>query len=204
MVRQRKIAILLTIASCVWSGVVLSAGAARGADPNKPANSVEAEFEKASKEALELLQRDAARAHADWIIVATAAAGKWQFTTVSMRKGVALPKPDERTPGKPEHHPPLTDIVVPQGARVIVDVTSNDDIYPFVVPGLAIDRSALPGRLESVPIDTTKPGFYPSTCASPCSARAKDMMFAIHVVDIVTFKRWLVARDAASTNTKKQ
>ena len=76
-------------------------------------------------------------------------------------------------------------------------MTSNDDIHPFVVPGLGIKAEALPGRIEQVAIDTTKLGVYAAACAAPCEPQNKAMNFTVHIVDMVTFKYWLAAKYAA-------
>jgi heme/copper-type cytochrome/quinol oxidase subunit 2 len=148
-----------------------------------------------AEEALELLQRDAAKKRPDFIVVSTAGSLRWEFSVMSTKKVLALANPSEYA-SLPL--PPLEDIVLPQRASVEAYLTSNTDMHGFVVSGLGIDRTAIPGRLEQVPIDTAKLGVFPSTCADPCTVIAKAMTFTIHIVDMFTFHRWMAAKEAAA------
>jgi heme/copper-type cytochrome/quinol oxidase subunit 2 len=203
MTSQRKIAILLTLA-CILSGWIALAEmvSVTTAVANDPAardtihdKALERDLDNASKEALDLLQRDAAQPRADWVIVATAGAVTWDFKLFNLA-GRKFPAPQvvKPEPGRP----PLSDIVVPRGARVVVDVTSNGDIQPFIVPGLAIDKTAIPGRLHRIDIDTSKTGMFPSACADPCTAQATGMAFAIRVVSMTVFLDWYAAKAASA------
>ncbi len=175
---------------------VLSMSVATANDPTARDKLMARDFDNASKQALDLLRRDAAKSRPDWMIVATAGAAKWDFQIMYLRgKNFAVARPID---GRRLHTPPQSDIVAPQGASVVVNVTSNVDIHPFVVPGLAIDKTAMPGRLQSIEIDTTKTGVFPSACSDPCDTQAKGMVFAIHVVDMDTFRLWFGAREAGA------
>jgi hypothetical protein len=203
MTSQWKSAILLTLAWFVidgapWAGPVLAA------DERVPAKVAEKEFEKASKEALELLRRDAAKLRPDWVAVATANADRWSFTLIYTRgKGLAHPNLSKTNPAARHALPPLTDLVLPRNGSVELNVTSNDGIHALEVPGLGIKANALPGRIERIVIDTAKPGVFPSTCPEPCTAKAKGMAFAVHVVDTDTFRYWLVAREARAADLRQ-
>jgi heme/copper-type cytochrome/quinol oxidase subunit 2 len=199
---RQKCAIHLALA-CWLICCVTIPGRAAAADPQKQSKAIEKDFEKASKESLDLLRRDAAKARPDWMVVATANAGRWDFT-VLYAKGKGLAQPSDSTRASASNALPLTDLVLPQNASVGLHVTSNDDIRPFAVPGLGIKTEALPGRMQLVAIDTAKLGTFPVNCADPCSPQAQSMAFTIHVVDIVTFHRWRIARDAASGERFKQ
>jgi heme/copper-type cytochrome/quinol oxidase subunit 2 len=198
MVRQLKNVLVLTLAIALGCCCFMPADPVHAAEPNGPGDSRGGVLDQASKSSLELLRRGSAKAQPDWRIVATAGVGRWAFITSDMReKTVALPTSTETNSAASGGLPPLTDLVVPLGGRVIVDVTSNDAFHPFVVPGLGIGAYAIPGRLTRLSINTTNPGAFPSTCAAPCSGGAKDMAFAIHVVDADVFKRWLDAKESA-------
>ncbi len=196
MTWQSKIAILLTL-SGVLAGGLTTVVPASAADPDARAKANERDFDTASKEARDLLQRDAAQRRADWAIIATAGAAKWDFKVMNMvGTSFAVPKPGASVPGRLVLLPPLSDIVVPQGQRVTVDITSTSDIHAFVVPALAINKSAVPGRIERIELDTTKSGYFPSACADPCNAEAKSMEFGIHVVDLEVFRHWYANKQA--------
>jgi heme/copper-type cytochrome/quinol oxidase subunit 2 len=203
MVRQRKIAILLTLAGWFVIGGGPSVRPAAAADPQDRSKAIEKSFEKASKESLDLLRRDAAKTRPDWMVVATAHTSGWHFT-VLYAKGKGLAQPIDATKASSLNALPLTDLVLPQNASVGLHVTSNDDIQPFVVPGLGIKTEALPGRMQLLPIDTTQLGAFPSNCLDSCNAMAKGAPFTIHVVDSVTFHRWRIARDAATSEPTRR
>jgi cytochrome c oxidase subunit II len=194
MLSYCKIVLLLILA-----GNLLPAGSARAADTNRPSGAETAEFKRASKQSLELLRRGATLTRSDWLITATARTSKWTFEIVDVRSKHSLfEKPDATTSATSEALPPLAHLVVPQRARVEVRVISDDAIHPFIVPGLGIKSDAVPGRLATVKIDTSKIGVFLSKCGDPCSAHARVMTFAIHIVDAVTFQRWLDARQKTS------
>jgi heme/copper-type cytochrome/quinol oxidase subunit 2 len=204
MKTQCKIAILLTLLSSM--GVAISTGDAALADEKGDrAKTVEQTFEAASKDALELLRRDAAKARPDWVVVVTASAAQWNFNLIYTRgKGLAVPSPSEGDRAQRNAVPPLTDLVLPQNASVELNITSNDGIRALDVSGLGIKADAIPGRIARASIDMTKLGVFSSTCAEPCSAQAKSGTLTIHIVDSITFRHWLVARDAASASTTRK
>jgi heme/copper-type cytochrome/quinol oxidase subunit 2 len=201
MTPQRKIAVLLTLTCSIAAGEVGPRGPAVAADPQEQSKAIEKNLDKASKESLDLLRRDAAKARPDWMVVATASASGWDFT-VLYAKGKGLPQPGDAVKASSSNALPLTDLVLPQNASVGLHVTSNDDIQPFVVPGLNLKTEALPGRIQVVPIDTATLGAFPSTCADACVGSGKGMAFTIHVVDSVTFHRWRIARDVRAAELR--
>jgi heme/copper-type cytochrome/quinol oxidase subunit 2 len=201
MARQSKIAISLTLAVWLAVGGVTAVRPASAADPQERTKAIE----RASKDSLDLLRRDAAQGAAktrpDWMVVATARANGWDFA-VTYVKGKGLAQPSDTNKFSAANALPLTDLVLPQNASVGLYAMSNDDLRSFVVPGLNIKAEAIPGRMQLVLIDTGKLGAYPSACPSncerPCGAQATDAPFTIHVVDILTFHRWRIAREVAS------
>jgi heme/copper-type cytochrome/quinol oxidase subunit 2 len=195
------VATLLALAGCLMVSVMTPSPKVLAAQPETGGRAIVHENEKAHREALELLQRYAARKRPDWMVVATAGASGWEFTILSTRKALALANPREDASAP---LPPLDALVLPHRATVEANLTSNTDIHPFVVPGLGIDRTALPGRLERVAIDTAKLGVFASTCPDPCNAAAKAMSFTVHIVDFVMYLRWMDAREAASAKPTRQ
>ncbi len=174
---------------------------AAAAAPRERDKAIEMEFEKA----LDLLRSDAVKARPDWMVTATAKTGRWDLSVVYTKgKSLALPVLNKSNSTVAPPVPPLTDLVVPLNASVGFYVTSSDDIRPFEVPGLGIKTDAVPGRIEQVAIDTTKPGVFPATCAAPCGPQDKAMAFAIHVVDMVTFTYWLATKHAAAAAQAKR
>jgi heme/copper-type cytochrome/quinol oxidase subunit 2 len=147
MIPQRKIVTLLTLAFSLAASGVVPDGPAAAADPKEQSKAIEKNLDKASKESLDLLRRDAAKARPDWMVVATARASGWDFT-VLYAKGKGLAQPSDAVKASSSNALPLTDLVLPQNASVGLHVTSHDDIQPFVVPGLNLKTEALPGRIR--------------------------------------------------------
>jgi heme/copper-type cytochrome/quinol oxidase subunit 2 len=192
---QSKTMLLLILASWLVAIAGPCVHAASAADPQDPSKAFENVLEKAAKESLDLLRREAEQEQPDWMVAAKARASGWEFS-VTYGKGKGLAQPSDAKP--PPSALPLTDLVLPQDASVVMHVTSNDDMYPFVVPALNIKTDAIPGRLQSIAIDTKTLGAFPVSCGDPCDAQAQRMVFTIHVVDIDTFHRWRMAKDAAT------
>jgi heme/copper-type cytochrome/quinol oxidase subunit 2 len=202
MTSQRKTPILLTLTIGLAAGGIVSCGPAAAVDPQEASKSLVSELTRESKEPLDLLRRDAGRVRPDCMVMATAGASGWDFAVI-YAKDKSLAQPSKAVNSAASNALPLTDLVLLQNSSVGLHVTSNDDISPFVVPGLSLRTVAVPGRMQLVPIDTTKQGVFPSACTAPCAARNKDMTFTIHIVDIITFHRWGIARDAAIPEPKQ-
>jgi heme/copper-type cytochrome/quinol oxidase subunit 2 len=186
------------MAWCCLAASIAMLPSAIATEPDKGAAAMARDLEKASKEALELLQRRAAQPRADWLVIATAVEKGWEFKIMSTRKALALAHPRDPIPGS---LPPLDALVLQHLASAEVNLTSNTDMHAFVVPGLGIDRTAIPGRLDRVAVDTAKLGVFASKCSEPCTAEAKAMTFTIHIVDGLTFYEWMAAREAAGVKS---
>lgn len=95
--------------------------------------------------------------------------------------------------------PPFGALVVPLGARVMMQVLSNDSIHTFKVPGLGISKDAVPGRIGVVGIPTDWAGVYPSDCGTGCDGPENGMSVTVHVVEQEIYRRWYEALDAATS-----
>jgi hypothetical protein len=80
MTLQCKISILLILAVSLDVGGITAVRPASAADPQERTKATEREFERASKDSLDLLHRDAAKTRPDWMVMATARANGWDFT----------------------------------------------------------------------------------------------------------------------------
>jgi heme/copper-type cytochrome/quinol oxidase subunit 2 len=188
------------LTSLLIAAVMAMLQPATATEPDKGAAPMARALEQASKEAFELLQRQAAQPRADWLVTATAVETGWEFKIISTRKALALANPREPAPAS---LPPLDALVLPHLASVEVNLTSNTDIHAFVVPGLNIDRTATPGRLERVTVSTANLGVFASKCSDPCTPQAKAMTFSIHIVDRLTFLQWMAAKEATTKPTQQ-
>jgi len=66
-------------------------------------------------------------------------------------------------------------VVVPQGAKVELIVTTTDVEHGIAVPGLAINEPVQPGWTTVVRFLAQKPGVYPMHCSIACG-RGHDQM----------------------------
>ncbi len=57
---------------------------------------------------------------------------------------------------------------IPVGAPVDLRLTSSDVIHSFWVPRLAGKLDAVPGKVNTLRIEASKPGIYEGTCAEYC------------------------------------
>ncbi len=88
-------------------------------------------------------------------------------------------------------------LVVPQGKKVRVLVTSADVIHSWWVPDFAIKKDAIPGYINELWFIADKPGIYRGQCVELCG---RDHGFMPVVVEVKTqqdFDAWLAAQKAA-------
>lgn len=86
------------------------------------------------------------------------------------------------------------EIRIPVGRPVYLALTSADVIHSFWVPQLAGKMDMLPGRMQHLLINSTKPGIWRGQCAEFCGEQHAQM--ALHVVGLAPadFDTWLAAQ----------
>jgi len=95
-----------------------------------------------------------------------------------------------------------TDLVVPVGRPIRVNLDSVDVIHSFWVPQLSGKTDAIPGARDggagqnSVWFVAERPGRYEGQCAELCGAQHAGMRFAVVVVGEAEYRAWLVAQAA--------
>lgn len=101
-----------------------------------------------------------------------------------------------------ENYPRLlavdSELVVPVGKVVRLDVTAGDVIHSFAMPSFGVKVDAVPGRLNSAWFKAEKEGIFYGQCSQICGAGEgfaghSFMPIAIRVVDENTFKNWAAA-----------
>lgn len=75
-------------------------------------------------------------------------------------------------------------IVVPQGARVELIVTTADVEHGLAVPGLAINEPVQPGWTTTVRFLAQTPGTYPMRCSIACGRGHDQMTGAIVITPV--------------------
>jgi cytochrome c oxidase subunit 2 len=88
-------------------------------------------------------------------------------------------------------------LVVPQGVKVRVLVTSADVIHSWWVPDFAIKKDAIPGYINELWFLAEKPGVYRGQCVELCGRDHGFMPIVVDVKPRAEFDAWLAAQKAA-------
>ncbi len=88
-------------------------------------------------------------------------------------------------------------LVVPQGVKVRVLVTSADVIHSWWVPDFAIKKDAIPGYINELWFVAEKPGVYRGQCVELCGRDHGFMPVVVEVKPQAEFDSWLEGQKAA-------
>jgi cytochrome c oxidase subunit 2 len=89
-------------------------------------------------------------------------------------------------------------LVVPQGAKVRVVVTSADVIHSWWVPDFAIKKDAIPGYINELWFKADKAGTYRGQCVELCGRDHGFMPIVVEVKPRAEFDAWLESQKAAT------
>jgi cytochrome c oxidase subunit II len=93
-----------------------------------------------------------------------------------------------------------TDLHLPAGRAVSLEIASSDVIHSFWVPGLGGKRDAIPGSLTRIVLTADTPGEYYGQCAEFCGASHANMRHRAVVEAPETFTAWAAKqREPAAT-----
>lgn len=145
---------------------------------------------KASKEAFELLIAPRA-APADLTIKIVGDQHHWSYTYTNPPGPAFKGSANAETANQPDID---SDIVVPQGKSVELIVTANDKVYELAIPVLGLAMTAVPGRIQTLDIETTKAGRFTSVCGTGCSADEQADPITLRVVSQGDYDNWLQRR----------
>ncbi|GAC1409429.1 MAG: cytochrome c oxidase subunit II [Actinomycetota bacterium] len=84
-----------------------------------------------------------------------------------------------------------TEMVIPAGKKVYVDITSADVIHSFWVPKLAGKQDAVPNRLNHLTLDADQPGTYFGQCAEFCALSHTNMKLRVVAKSPADYAAWL-------------
>ena len=88
-------------------------------------------------------------------------------------------------------------LVVPQGAKIRLLLTSNDVVHAWWVPELAIKKDAIPGFMNETWFKADVIGTYRGQCAELCGMNHGYMPIVVEVVDPRDYTHWLAAKQPA-------
>ena len=85
-------------------------------------------------------------------------------------------------------------LVVPQGAKVRLLLTSNDVIHSWWVPELAIKKDAIPGIVNETWFKANDVGTYRGQCTELCGKDHGYMPIVVEVVEPEAYQAWVDTR----------
>ena len=81
-------------------------------------------------------------------------------------------------------------MVIPAGKKIRILNSSADVIHSFFIPGLGVQRYAIPGRTIELWLSADKPGVYYGQCNQICGEAHSRMPIAVRAVTEAEFKIW--------------
>jgi cytochrome c oxidase subunit 2 len=97
-----------------------------------------------------------------------------------------------------------TELHLPEGKQVLLQMTSNDVIHSFWVPEFRVKQDLVPGRITELRITPTLIGNYKVRCAELCGTSHAYMEGPVTVSSQADFEAWMaeqvkLAAEAAAT-----
>lgn len=92
------------------------------------------------------------------------------------------------------------ELYIPTGRPVVLKLKSVDVIHSFWIPKLAGKQDVVPGRINTMVIEATKPGEYLGQCAEYCGLSHANMRASAVALEPADFDAWLddQAQDAVN------
>jgi cytochrome c oxidase subunit 2 len=89
-----------------------------------------------------------------------------------------------------------TDLHLPAGQRVIIELVSPDVIHSFWAPPLGGKRDTIPGQTNRLLLTPDRPGEYPGQCAEFCGVSHANMRLRTLVRPAPDFQAWVTRQKA--------
>jgi cytochrome c oxidase subunit 2 len=84
-----------------------------------------------------------------------------------------------------------SDLVIPAGVDVNLDISSNDVIHSFWIPSLNGKKDAVPGRSHPLRLNADEPGTYVGQCTEYCGLSHAYMRQRVIALPQGEFEQWL-------------
>ncbi len=91
------------------------------------------------------------------------------------------------------------DVVIPQGAPVIIQITSTDVIHSFNLPNMRMKIDAVPGIVNRMWFEAKETGQFDIACAQHCGSNHYKMKGTLTVLPRADYNRWLGEASANSS-----
>nr|YP_009459950.1 cytochrome c oxidase subunit II [Vipera berus]YP_010263858.1 cytochrome c oxidase subunit II [Echis carinatus]YP_010263871.1 cytochrome c oxidase subunit II [Echis coloratus]YP_010384460.1 cytochrome c oxidase subunit II [Echis omanensis]AUT77194.1 cytochrome c oxidase subunit II [Vipera berus]QHI42772.1 cytochrome c oxidase subunit II [Vipera berus]QHI42823.1 cytochrome c oxidase subunit II [Vipera berus]UGW52619.1 cytochrome c oxidase subunit II [Echis carinatus]UGW52632.1 cytochrome c len=82
-------------------------------------------------------------------------------------------------------------MVMPAGLQTRIVVTAEDVLHSWAIPSLGVKVDAVPGRLNQVPLATSRTGIFFGQCSEICGANHSFMPIAVEATPLFHFEQWL-------------
>nr|AMC18052.1 cytochrome c oxidase subunit II [Gloydius shedaoensis] len=82
-------------------------------------------------------------------------------------------------------------MVMPAGLQTRIVVTAEDVLHSWAIPSLGIKVDAVPGRLNQIPLATSRTGVFFGQCSEICGANHSFMPIASEAIPLSYFEQWL-------------
>nr|WP_319948307.1 cytochrome c oxidase subunit II [uncultured Shimia sp.] len=84
-----------------------------------------------------------------------------------------------------------TQVVVPVGKVVVMQVTGADVIHSWTIPAFGVKQDAVPGRLAELWFKAEREGIYFGQCSELCGKDHAYMPITVKVVSEEAYEQWL-------------
>tara|TARA_R110000751_G_scaffold101602_2_gene195785 strand:+ start:683 stop:1675 length:993 start_codon:yes stop_codon:yes gene_type:complete len=98
--------------------------------------------------------------------------------------------------------PSANEIWIPLGKRTEILLSSPDVIHSFWVPPLAGKMDAIPGRVNRLVLEPTRPGVFNGVCAEYCGTAHTYMGFRVVVVSEAVFEAYVRSQALPAAKTE--
>ncbi len=99
----------------------------------------------------------------------------------------------------PDYAVATTDLYLPVGKQVDLQMTSRDVIHAFFVPEFRLKQDILPGRTVDLRVTPTVIGHYKVECSQLCGTNHAYMTSNVVVVSEADFQAWIVKQQASAS-----
>jgi cytochrome c oxidase subunit II len=82
-------------------------------------------------------------------------------------------------------------LVVPEGTKVLLRVTSRDVIHSYWIPKLNGKKDAVPNRVHTLRLESDQPGMYAGQCTEFCGLSHANMRMEAVVLSRADFDAWV-------------
>lgn len=89
-----------------------------------------------------------------------------------------------------------TQVVVPVGQNVVMQVTGSDVIHSWTIPAFGVKQDAVPGRLAQLWFNVDEPGIYFGQCSELCGNGHAYMPIVVRAVPVADYVAWLQEQGA--------